>query len=92
MSGNVHLDNIVLGGEKIGALQMQAHTTDGIVYFDAHSNLVDAQLTLAGQVAPRDDFESKAQLSLSHLDINPILTMLNVQGVKGHSLLTARST
>lgn len=87
VSGNVHLDNIVLGGQKVGSLQMQAHTTDGIVYFDAHSNIVDAQLTLAGQVVPRGDFQSKAQLSLSHLDINPVLTMLNVQGVKGHSII-----
>ncbi len=87
VSGNVHLDNIVLGGQKIGSLQMQAHTTDGTVYFDAHSNIVDAQLTLAGQVVPRGDFQAKAQLSLSHLDINPLLTMLNVQGVQGHSII-----
>ena len=87
VSGNVHVDNIVLGGQKIGALQLQAHTTNGTVYFDAHSNIVDAQLTLAGQVVPRGDFQSKAQLSLSHLDINPILAMLNVQGVTGHSII-----
>lgn len=87
VSGNVHLDNIVLGGQKIGALQLQAHTTNGIVYLDAHSNIVDAQITLAGQIVPRGDFQSKAQLSLSHLDINPVLTMLNVQGVKGHSII-----
>ncbi len=87
VSGNVHLDNMVLGGQKIGSLQLQAHTTDGIVYFDAHSNIVDAQLTLAGQVVPRGDFQAKAQVSLSHLDINPVLTMLNVQGVKGHSII-----
>ena len=87
VSGNVTLENVMAGGEKIGALQLKAHTTDGIIYFDAHSNIVDAQLVMAGQIVPRDDFNAKAQLSLSHLDINPIMEMMNVQGVKGHSII-----
>jgi translocation and assembly module TamB len=87
VSGNIQLLNVVLGGEKIGALQLQAHTTDGIIYFNAHSNIVNAQLALAGQVVPHGDYEAKAQLSLTHFDVNPVLDMLDVQGVKGHSII-----
>jgi translocation and assembly module TamB len=87
LSGSAHLAGVVLGGEKIGALQAQIHTTDGIVYLDARANLVNAQFVLAGQVTPRGDFPTKAQLNLSHLDVNPILDMLDVQGVKGHSII-----
>ena len=87
VNGSVKLDGIEAGGEKIGALSLNAHTTDGTIYFDAHSNIVNAQLVLAGQVVPRNDFDAKAQLSLSHLDINPIMQMMNVQGVQGHSII-----
>ncbi len=87
VSGNVHLNDIVLGGQKIGSLQANAHTTAGTVYIDAHSNLVNAQLVLAAQVVPHGDYQAKAQLGLSHLDLDPILEMLNVQGVKGHSII-----
>ncbi len=87
VNGTVKLDGIEAGGEQIGALLLNAHTTDGTIYFDAHSNFVNAQLVLAGQVVPRNDFDAKAQLSLSHLDINPIMQMLNVQGVQGHSII-----
>ena len=87
VNGSVKVDGIEAGGEHIGALLLNAHTTDGTIYFDAHSNIVNAQLVLAGQVVPRDDFEAKAQLSLSHLDINPIMQMANVQGVQGHSII-----
>jgi translocation and assembly module TamB len=87
IGGTVHLNDVVLSGEKIGGLQVQAHTTDGIVFFDMHANLVNAQIVLAGQVAPHGDYQAKAQLSLSHLDVNPILDMLDVQGVKGHSII-----
>ncbi len=87
VSGNVHLDNVIAGGKQVGALQLQAHTTNGVIYLDAHSNILTAQLTLAGQIVPRADFQTKAQLSLTHFDINPVLDMLNVQNVKGHSIV-----
>ena len=87
VSGNVNLDNMMAGGQNIGALQLKAHTTDGIVYFEAHSNIVNAQVVLAGQIIPRDDFNAKAQLNFSHLDINPVMAMMNVQGVQGHSII-----
>ncbi len=87
VNAKLSLNNIVAGAQPIGELQVNAHTTDGIVYFDAHANIVSAQMVLAGQVVPRDDFNAKAQLSLSHLDINPIMQMMNVQGVKGHSII-----
>jgi translocation and assembly module TamB len=87
VNGTAKLDNIVAGGEKLGALQLRAHTTDGIIYFDAHANIVSAQLVLAGQVIPHNDYDAKAQLSLSHLDINPIMEMMGTTGVKGHSII-----
>ena len=87
VNGTVKVDNITANGEKIGALQLKAHTTDSIIYVDARSNIVNAQLVLAGQVVPHDDFDAKAQLSLSHVDVNPIMEMMNVQGVKGHSII-----
>jgi len=87
VTGNLQLSNVELSGEKIGGLQAQVHTTDGTIYLNAHANLVNAQLVLAGQVTPHGDFQTKAQLNLAHLDVNPILDMLSVQGVKGHSII-----
>ena len=42
-------------------------------------------MNLAGKVALVGDYQTDAQLTFSHLDIDPVLKIANVQGINGHS-------
>ena len=51
------------------------------------STLVEAQLEVAGQTVLHGDFDTKARLTVGHLDIAPFLQLFHVTGVTGRSVI-----
>ncbi len=87
VNGHVQLANIVLGGEPAGGLTADLRTQDNTAYLTAQSNIVEAQLNLAAQTVLSGNYETQAKLSFSKLDIDPLLKIADVNGIKGHSAI-----
>ena len=64
-----------------------AHTQGDTVYFSSHSTLVETQLEVTGQTALHGNFDTRARLTVGHLDIAPFLKLLSVTGVSGSSII-----
>jgi translocation and assembly module TamB len=83
--GGVHLRNLVLGGQPAGALELVVHTQGSTAHFTAQNSLAAAQLQVKGQTTLRGDFETRANIVLTNLNIAPILRAFHVQSVTGNS-------
>jgi translocation and assembly module TamB len=83
----VHLSSLTVRGQPVGGFDAVAHTQGDTVYFSSRSTLVDAQLEVAGQTVLHGDFDTKARLTVGHLDIAPFLQLFHVTGVTGRSVI-----
>ncbi len=81
----LHLRNLVLGGQPAGALEVVAHTQGTTAYFTAQNSLAAAGLQVKGQTDLHGNFETRANLVLTHLNIAPFLRAFHVQSVTGNS-------
>ena len=77
--------NLVLGGQPAGALEVIAHTQGDTAYFTAQNSLATAQLKVNGQTQLHGNFDTRANVVLTNLNIAPFLRALHVQSVSGNS-------
>ncbi len=83
----MHLSQLMVEGRPVGGFDAVAHTQGDTVYFSSHSTLVEAQLEVTGQTALHGNFDTRARLTVGHLDIAPFLKLFNVTGVSGSSII-----
>ena len=87
LNGKVALANLTLNGQAAGNVDANLHTTGQTLFVDANSTLAQAKLQAAGQMQLTGDYPVEAKLTFSQLDFAPVLSLLNVDGVKGNSQL-----
>ncbi len=87
VNGHVQLAQLVLGGQPAGAVTADIRTADNTAFLTAHSNFVGSQLDVTGQVGLAGDYPAQAKLTFSQLDIQPLLEIAKVQGIKGSSAI-----
>ncbi len=87
VSGHLQLADLVLGGQPAGALTADIRTANNTAFLTAHSDFVGSQLDLQGQVGLAGDYPLQARLNFSQLDIQPLLKIAKVQGIKGNSAI-----
>ena len=88
----LHLSDLTLvnpggGPASTGALDLTAHTQGSDLLADLNARLNGATANLHAQTALRGDYTTAAKLTLANLDINPLLALFNVAGIKGDSIL-----
>ena len=81
----IHLRNLVMGGQPAGALEVVVHTQGTTAYFTARNSLATAQFQAKGETQLHDNFQTKANVVLTNLNIAPFLRALHVQSVSGNS-------
>jgi translocation and assembly module TamB len=85
LQATVHLANLNLDNRSHGYIDINAHTQAHALLLDANAHLDNAVLQAHGQVQLNGDYQTQAQLTLSGLDVDPILDTLAVRGVTVHS-------
>ena len=63
------------------------HTTGHTLYLNANALVAQAKFQADGQMQLTGDYPIQAKLTFSDLDFAPVLTLLNVSGVRGNSQL-----
>lgn len=87
LQGTMSLANLVLGGEPVGSLQMNAHTVNHALVYDASTRLDAAVLDVHGQTALKPDYETQARIGFSQFNIDSILRLTQVKQLSGESAL-----
>ena len=90
LEANLHLTRFNYDNAAPGFIDAQAHTQGRTLFMDVNANLANAPLQMHGQTQLTGDYQTQAQLTLSNLDVDPILSALNVQGVAAHSSISGK--
>lgn len=85
LEAHASLANLSVGDERLGAVDLIAHTANQAVTWDLTSRLESAELSAHGQTALRGDNQTQATMKFSRFDIGPLLAMAHVSGLNGQS-------
>jgi translocation and assembly module TamB len=92
LEAHATLPNLVLGGESLGGLELEAHTANRIVTYDLSTRLEAAELTAHGQTALSGDYATQARIEFSRFNIGALLKLAHVHGLNGESALAGTVT
>ncbi len=86
------LSSLVLGGQSLGTLSLNAHTANGAAFYDAATRLDGATLHVHGQTTLQQDYTTQARLDFSKFDIGTLLKLARVQSLDAQSALAGTIT
>ncbi len=69
LKANLSLANVSYQGNTLGELNLTAHSTGSTVFYDLHSQLVGAQVAATGETSLTGDYQTRAKLTLSGVDV-----------------------
>jgi translocation and assembly module TamB len=87
VNGKVALARMTLNEQAAGDVNAEVHTTGRTLYLNANALVAHARFQAGGQMQLTGDYPIEAKLTFSELDFAPVLTLLNVSGVRGNSQL-----
>jgi translocation and assembly module TamB len=87
VNGTLALKNLALNGQPAGDLNANVKTTGHTLALNADATLAQARFQVGGQMQLTGNYPVDAKLTFSQLDFAPVLSLLNVNGVKGNSQL-----
>jgi translocation and assembly module TamB len=80
------LANVMVDGKPVGDVSAMAQSQGSVVSYQARSTLVGAQVSVDGETSLVGDYQTKAKLSLSGLDLGNALSLFEPgSGFKGSS-------
>lgn len=92
INANVLVQNLVMNGERVGDLNVDAITHGDSLTLSARSNFPNAELVADGNVRLRDNYPADLRLTFSNLDIDPLLRMYVAGRITGHSSIAGSIT
>ncbi len=92
LQANATLNNLALGGEPIGGLQLAAHSANRALTYDMTTRLDATELTLHGFTALKPDYQTQARLEFSRFNIDSLLKLAHVSAISGQSALAGTVT
>jgi translocation and assembly module TamB len=92
LEARASLNNLALGGEPLGGLDLVAHTANRTATYDATSRMETAEFTLHGQTALSGDYATQAKLDFSRFNIGALLKLAHAEGLSGESALAGTVT
>jgi translocation and assembly module TamB len=96
VQATLHLTQLVVSNPAAGSkpisgeLDLAAHTANGSLMATVNARLSGATLALNSTTAISGAYTTKASLTLANLDVNPFLTLFNISGVQGSSLISGK--
>lgn len=92
VDADLHLNNLMVAGQPAGSLQANARTERNTLYLTLNSTLKAATLRADAQTQLTGDYPTTAHLTLTQLDVAPLLKAYKVDTVSGPSLIGATAT
>jgi translocation and assembly module TamB len=89
VEAKLHLTQLNLDKASTGTIEAEAHTQGRKLLMQVHANLSNAQVQANAETQLAGDLQTKAQVSVTGLNVEPVLTVLNVQGITMHSSIGA---
>jgi translocation and assembly module TamB len=89
LAASLHVTGVNINDVARGFVDAEAHTQGNTLLMNVNANLANAQLQVHGQTQLAGDYQTRAQLTLANLDVDPILNAMSVQGVTAHSSIGA---
>ncbi|HTW79472.1 MAG TPA: translocation/assembly module TamB domain-containing protein [Terracidiphilus sp.] len=87
IEGQATLADLTVGGQKLGNLNLTAHTVGQALNYQISSRFQGAQFALHGQTVLSGDYTTQAQASFSQFNIGAILELAHLESIKGESSL-----
>ncbi len=87
LQGEASLTGLTLGGEPVGALQLNAHTVNHALVYDVTTRLDAAALNVHGQTTLKPDYQTQARIEFSQFNIDSVLRLAHVKQLSGDSAL-----
>jgi translocation and assembly module TamB len=81
------LEKITVQGKPLGGLEAKADSAGSNLNYELQSKLVGAQLNGSGETSLLGDYETKAKLTISGLDIANVITLMAPGSFKGSSAI-----
>ena len=85
LSANMHLSHLDIDKKAGGYIDISAHTQNGALIADLSGHMTNATFQVHSQTQMSGDYQSTGHLTLSSLDVDPILQTLDVHVVSVHS-------
>ena len=85
LKANLKLANLVVQGKPIGDATVDAHSEGKVVFYNMRSTLIGTQLAAEGQTELTGNFETKAKLTVTGLDVAKPLALFQPGGIKATS-------
>ncbi|HLJ79551.1 MAG TPA: translocation/assembly module TamB domain-containing protein, partial [Acidobacteriaceae bacterium] len=89
LEANLHLRNLTLAKESTGSVDAEAHTAGRALQLHVAAHLNGSSIDLAGDTQLTGDYETRAKLSISKFNIDPLLRTFSVSGIRGSSSIDA---
>ena len=86
------LANISMQGKQLGGLELKADSTGSTLAYQLQSKLVGAQVNANGETSLVGDYDTKAKLTVSGLDIANVMAMMGPGTFKGSSVIAGTVT
>jgi len=86
------LNDLAVGGEPLGALELTARTANRAVTYDLTSRLEATELAIHGQTALGGDHATQAKLDFSRFNIGALLKLAHIKALHGESALAGTIT
>jgi translocation and assembly module TamB len=85
VNAKLTLANVVAGGQPIGQLTADAHSVGSLLYLNAQSTMVGAQLGLTGQAQLTGDYPARAQLTIAGFDVGKPIELFSPDTIRATS-------
>ena len=85
LEANLHLTRLNLAEATTGFIDINAHTQSGQLLMDMNGHMTNAVFQGHGQVQLSGDYQAKGSVTISNLDVEPLLQTFNIPGVRAHS-------
>jgi translocation and assembly module TamB len=92
LEGHATLAGLIVRGEKLGTVDLTAHTVNRDILYDVKTNIETAEISLHGQTELHGSFLSRAKLDFSRFNISAIFKLKHIEGIDADSALSGNIT
>jgi translocation and assembly module TamB len=89
LTASFHMRNLTLARESTGSVDAEAHTVGRDLQLKVDAHLNDAAIGLTSETQLSGGYQTRASLTVSKFNIDPILRTFSVSGIRGSSSIAA---
>jgi translocation and assembly module TamB len=92
VTAKLTLANVLAGGQPIGQLSADVHSAGSLLYLNARSTLVGAQIGMTGQTQLTGDYPTQAQLTITGFDVGRPIELFSPAAIRATSAIDGTVT